>query len=93
MAKVCAIEPGDGEEQQTALRLMLQELDNGRRVIVGTYKELEPGEWIAGSNQRNLVVKRRATREEFLLAVPPFAVAGDPGPPAPFYFELEEWSN
>jgi hypothetical protein len=76
------------EERQRAIDYMRAVAESGRKVIVGTIQPLHVGVSCGRSGNKHLVVKRRATRAEFLQHCPPGAQQEASGS-APFYWELE----
>lgn len=75
-----------------ACRKMAERLSSGGRIVIGTNQAVEVGFTVAVAGEQLLVIKRRATRQDFIDAAP---VAGieDAGIVAamrmPFYYELE----
>lgn len=67
---------------------MADRLNSGLPVIVGAQQNLPIGCAVGTSRRRQLLVKRRATRQDFLFHVPEGADVSD-APSSPFYFELE----
>lgn len=73
---------------------MVEVLCLGRRVVIGTVEAAEVGQTVTGSRDRCLVVKRRATRQEFLDCAPledERDRAALTALTTPFYYELELW--
>lgn len=72
---------------------MVDLLSRGQRVVIGTLGPAEEGQTVTRVRSGGLlVVKRRATRQEFLDACPledERDRAGLTAPSAPFYYELE----
>ena len=80
-------------EPHTVLRRWLLEqlrarLEAGEAGVVGMVEAVPPGGSIGRVGDRRLTVKRRSTREQFLLNGPPGADLSEV-PKAPFYYELE----
>jgi hypothetical protein len=75
---------------------MAETMAAGGRVVIGTNQALDVGLTVARDGERHLVVKRRATREDFLEAAPIRSVedaATVNSMRAPFYYELELWDH
>ncbi len=67
---------------------MASRLDGGLPVVIGTLEYLSLGSTIGRtSTGMRMLIKRRATRAEFLAAAPEHIDNCDVG--APFYWELE----
>lgn len=84
-ARAVVAKPGT-DVRRRMLELMANVLDEGRTVITGTFKEATPGQVFGRVGDRKLIIKRRATREEFIAAAP--APPGDVSIRAPFYWEV-----
>ena len=81
---------GDGES--VGYDKMRLALEGGGKVVVGTMVPCDPGQAIRPVREMYLVVKRRATRQDFLdstAAAPPEVRGRLASVRAPFYYELE----
>jgi hypothetical protein len=88
--------PVDEEMRKRGIRKMAEVLERGGRVVVGTNEAVADGFTVARDGERHLVVKRRATREEFLDAAPlgrPEDLTAVSEIRTPFYYELELWDH
>jgi hypothetical protein len=90
------VEPVDEALRKLAIRKMADLLERGGRVVIGVNESVDEGRTVARDGQRHLVIKRRATRDEFLDAAPlgrPEDLAVVSEIRAPFYYELELWDQ
>jgi hypothetical protein len=79
-----------------ASRKIAQRLANGGRVVIGTNEPIDEGVTLGKDGERHLVVKRRATRQEFIENSPvitPEDRAAVAAMHPPFYYELELWDR
>lgn len=83
-----AVFAAGSEEKRLAMQEMIERLGRGERVVVGTNEPMWKGRAIGDALMgKRIVVKRRATREEYLAACP--GEIGNQRSSAPFYWELE----
>jgi hypothetical protein len=73
------------DEARAGAKRMADLLAAGGRVIVGTDEPVPDGVTVLQDGERHLVVKRRATRDEFLATAPGESAHIR----AKFYYELE----
>lgn len=88
--------PVDERSIAEGFRRMADWLAGGGRIVVGTNESIEKGVTLGRDGERHVVIKRRATRQEFLDTAP----VRNPGERekaeevhAPFYFEVELWDR
>ncbi len=81
--------PDTQEQERAALKRMADCLAAGGRIVIGADEPVPAGVTVLKDGERHLVVKRRATREEFLETAD-----GDSSHiHAAFYYELELWDR
>jgi hypothetical protein len=86
----------DEERRKFGILKMADLLASGGRVVIGTNEPVDEGTTVARDGERHLVIKRRATREDFLDAAPlgrPDDLVAIREIRAAFYYELELWDR
>lgn len=73
-------------ERRRMIELMFQRAATGGTLVVGTQEAMKIGTTMYQREDQALVVKRRATRDEFLRTCP--GLPGDIRITTPFYYEL-----
>ena len=79
--------PNDELARRITMTFALQQLRAGKVCIIGSQASMEIGRPLGKLDSVFLVVKRRATREDFLKYAP--GSLTEPPPAVPFYWELE----